>query len=182
MRYTKLLLRPFLGGILFGLFLGLFLWYMFDSFVIGMLFWLAIGGIFGFSLALYNYVMIKRLTKKYGNYEWLKTHHEREIVLSMPYDDAFNLCLEVVKTLKRCKIQEENRRTGKITAMRRPKIPSWRYVDLITVELRRIDENKTSVKISSRPMYYRALDIDFGSNLENVEEILSSLKKYVMIF
>ncbi len=64
--------------------------------------------------------------------------------------------------------------------MRWPKIPNWRYVDLITVELRRIDENRTSVKISSRPMFYRATDIDFGSNLENVEEILSFLKNYVM--
>ncbi len=51
---SKLLLRPFLGGILFGFFLGLLLWYMFNSFVIGMLFRLAIGGIFGLSLALYN--------------------------------------------------------------------------------------------------------------------------------
>ncbi len=84
----------------------------------------------------------------------------------MPYDDAFNLCLEAVKNLKRCKIQEENRRTGKITAMRWPKIPNWRYVDLITVKLRRMDENRTSVRISSRPMFYRGNNIDFGSNLE----------------
>lgn len=89
-----------MGGILFGS--GLFLWFMFESFVTGMLIWLAFGGSFRFLMALYNYL----LTKKYGSYKWMKTHHEREITLPIPYEDAFELRLRVIDAGFRGKIEK----------------------------------------------------------------------------
>ncbi|WP_457548742.1 hypothetical protein [Archaeoglobus sp.] len=175
--YTKLILRPLLGGLLFGFFLGLCLWCIFKSFVVGMLIWLAFGGSFGLFMATFNVIMAKRLTKKYGNYEWMKTHHEREIILSMPYEDAFELCLRIVKSLNRCRVREMNKERGRITAVRYSKFLSWRYCTQITIDLKRINENETLIKISSKPRY-NAYNFDFGENLENVEEILLRLRSF----
>lgn len=118
--YEKLFLRPLLGELLFGFFLGLFLWHIFKSFATGMLIWLAFGGTFGLLMATFNAIMAKRLTKKYGNYEWMKTHHEREVILSMLYEEAFKLCLRVSKSLSMCRVQEEDKERGKITAVKLP--------------------------------------------------------------
>ena len=109
---TKLFLRPLFGGLLFGSFLGLCFWTIFKSFVVGMLIWLAFGGTFGLFMETFDIVTTKWLTKKltkYGNYEWMRPHHERGITLSIPYEKAFELCSDVVKSLSRCKVQEVNK-------------------------------------------------------------------------
>ncbi len=180
MNYTKLFLRSLFGGLLFGSFLGLCFWTIFKSFVVGMLIWLAFGGTFGLLMATFDVVttkwLTKKLTKKYSNYEWMRPHHEREITLSIPYEKAFELCLDVVKSLSRCKVQEVNKAIGRITAIRLSKFLSWRHTNQITIDLKRINENETLVKISSKKMYQCLSNVDFGENLENVEEISSRLK------
>jgi len=57
---------------------------------------------------------------------------------------------------------------------RLPKIPSWKYINLITIDLKKINESKTLIKISNEPMYH-SLSFYFGDNLENVEDIIFRL-------
>ncbi|RLI87125.1 MAG: hypothetical protein DRP01_02685 [Archaeoglobales archaeon] len=62
---------------------------------------LAFGGSFRFLMALYTYL----LTKKYGSYKWMKTHHERE-TFPIPYKEVFELCLRVIDAEFRGKIEK----------------------------------------------------------------------------
>ncbi len=48
--------------------------------------------------------------------------------------------------------------------------------DVISFEVHRIDDDRTQVKVSSRPAVPTTL-VDYGKNLENVERIISFLKK-----
>jgi len=52
-------------------------------------------------MALYTYL----LTKKYGSYKWMKTHHERE-TFPIPYKEVFELCLRVIDAEFRGKIEK----------------------------------------------------------------------------
>jgi hypothetical protein len=176
--YVKLLLKPFLGGILWGLFMGMLGWWAFRSFVKGMVFWLGMGVLFGLVLSFLNFLHISIIRRRYGkSKELLKAHHTREVELSLPYDDAFDRCEEALKSLK-CREIQENRYSGKIVAKKPPKIPIlYKYPDLITIELYRVGDSRTKVKISSRPFFHH-VSVDYGSNLENVEKITSFLKKF----
>jgi hypothetical protein len=171
-------LKPFLGGVLWGLFMGMLGWWAFKSFVKGMTFWLGMGVLFGLGLSSLNLLHIAIIRRRYGkSEELLKVHHTREVELSLSYDDAFDRCIEALKTLKSCEIQE-NRHSGKIIAKKPPKIPFLcKYPDLITIELYRVGDNRTKVKVSSRPFFHHVY-VDYGSNLENVEKITSFLKKF----
>ena len=121
--------------------------------------------------------------RKYGKSpELLKCHHTRDLEMDIPYDEAFDLCLEAVKSLK-CKITEANRNFGKIVGIKPTKIPlDWVFnQDLITIELRRTDDERIGIKISSQlyPHPPGEYYVDYGSNLENVERIADLLKKHI---
>ena len=134
--------------------------------------------IFGLVLSFLNFLHIAIIRRRYGkSEELLKAHHTREVELSLPYDDAFDRCIEALKSLKSCEIQE-NRHSGKIVAKKPSNIPLlYKYPDLITIELYRVGDSRTKVKISSRPFFHH-VSVDYGSNLENVEKITSFLKKF----
>ena len=51
---------------------------------------------------------------------------------------------------------------------------TWGYI--ISFEVRKIDNDRTQIKVSSRPAVSTTL-VDYGSNLENVEKIISFLEK-----
>ena len=179
-----LLLRPFLTGIVFGLFITILMLSIYRSFFKSLILSLGIGLIFGLVLLFANLIHIKMIERKYGrSAELLKSHHTRELELPVPYDKAFDLCINAVKSLKKCEIQESNRHLGRIVAIKPSKVPlDWIYNrDLITIELRRIDDGKTNVKISSRlfPQPPSEYYVDYGSNLENVEKISEMLENYI---
>ena len=179
-----LLLRPLLAGILLGLFITMLVFLIYKSLFESLQLSLGVGLAFGLILLLANLIHIKMLKQKYGRVEGLlKSHYTKEIKLPIPYDKAFDICVDAVKSLKKCKIWELNRNLGRIVAIKPSKVPlDWTYNrDLITIELRRINDNKTNVKISSRifpeppSKYY----VDYGSNLENVEKITEFLLRNI---
>lgn len=117
---------------------------------------LGIGLAFGSFLLLTNLIYLKRMERKYGRSpELLKCHHTRELEIDMPYDEAFDLCIKAVKSLK-CKIREENRNLGKML------------------------DGRTKIRISSQLYPHPPTEyyVDYGSNLENVEKIVDMLLKH----
>jgi len=179
-----LLLKPFLAGIMFGLFITILMLSIYRSFFKSLILSLGVGLIFGLILLFANLIHIKIVGRKYGrSAELLKSHHTRELELPVPYDKAFDLCINAVKSLKKCEIRESNRHLGRIVAIKPSKVPlDWIYNrDLITIELRRIDDSRTNVKISSRlfPQPPSEYYVDYGSNLENVEKISEILENYI---
>ena len=99
--------------------------------------------------------------------------------MDIPYDEAFDLCLKAVKSLK-CKVREADRNLGKIVAIKPTKVPlDWVFnQELITIELQKLN-SRTGIKISSQLYPYPPTEyyVDYGSNLENVERIVSLLKE-----
>lgn len=176
--------RPILSGILLGLVILPLIFSIYKSLLKSLVMSFVIGLIFGFFLLFANFVHVWRIRKKYGSSpELLKCHHTRSLELLISYDEAFDLCVNAVKSLKRCKIKEANRNLGKIVAVKPTKVwLDWLFnQDLITIELSKIDSGKTGVKISSRlypdpPTEYY---VDYGSNFENVERIVDFLKRNV---
>jgi hypothetical protein len=55
---------------------------------------------------------------------------------------------------------------------------TWKtFGDVISFEVRKIDNDRTQIKVSSRPAVRRTL-VDYGKNLENMEKISSFLKEH----
>jgi hypothetical protein len=100
----------------------------------------------------------------------LDVRHSREIELKLPYDEAFNQCLEAA-LIRSAHVQRQDRGKGHIVAKTIIK-QSWG--ELITFDLKRIDDELTGVKVSSQPL--RRILTDKGINLENVETIAAFLK------
>jgi len=172
--YLKLFLAM---GIPFGIFMGIFdsLQYGFFSGLIGGLF---AGIFFGFFMSLTSGSLHSQSVKRmpYGNSEEaMGVHHVRNVELRLPYDDVFNICIESLNLIKKFKIQKEDRSQGKIVA--RISV-SWQiWGDMISFDVCRIDNNRTQVIVSSKPVVRTTL-VDYGRNLENVERITEFLKKH----
>ena len=177
-RYLKLHLKIFLGtGIPFGIFMGIFysLEYGFPLSLVAGLF--REGIIFGVFMSLICGFMhswsVKRMP--YGkSEESLGVYHVRNVELRLPYDKAFNLCIESISSIKKCKIQTEDCFHGKIVAKAGSTWKTWG--DVISFKARKIDNGRTQVVVSSRPAMRTTL-VDCGKNLENVERISSFLNE-----
>lgn len=97
----------------------------------------------------------------------------RVIELHLPYDSTFDLCIRSLDLISRCRITEQERSQGKIIAMSSINWKTWG--DTISFEITGLSDEKTAVKISSRPTS-RTTIVDFGKNLENVKTIVSFLE------
>lgn len=183
-RYRKLYLKLFLGtgipfGIIFGIIYSIIYSLEYDDFFIGIGILAGLfGGIFyGVFMSLIlgsrHIRSVKRL--QYRNSEdAMGVHHVRNVELQLPYDKAFDLCIESIRLIKKSKIQKKDISQGKITAKAGMTWKTWG--DLISFDIRKIDNEKTQVIVSSRPTL-RATLVDYGKNLENVERIISFLKE-----
>ena len=177
-RYLKLHLKIFLvTGIPFGIFMGIFysLKYGFPSGLIAGLF--REGIIFGVFMSLILGFLhswsVKRMP--YGkSEESLGVYHVRNVELRLPHDKVFNLCIASISSIKKCKIQTEDRSQGKIIAKAGSNWKTWG--DVISLEVHKTDNYRTQVVVSSRPTV-RATLVDYGKNLENVKIISSFLKE-----
>jgi len=172
--YLKIFLTT---GILFGVLMGVFysLRSGFPAGLIGGLFaGLFFGGIMSIILGTLHNQSVKQITSEKSK-EAMEVHHVRNIELRLSYDKAFDLCIESLNLIEKGKIREEDRAQGKIVAKAGM---TWKtFRDVISFDLRRIDNDRTEIKVSSRPAVRRTL-IDYGKNLENVERISSFLKEH----
>ena len=171
--YLKLFLAT---GIPFGIFMGIFYSFRYgfssglaDGLFAGIFF----GGFMSLILGFLHSRSVKRMP--YGkSKEAMDVHHVRNIELRVSYDKAFDLCIESLNLIKRSKIRKEDRSQGKIDARAGINWKTWG--DLISLDVRKKDNDRTQVIVLSRPVVRTTL-VDYGKNLENVERISSFLKE-----
>lgn len=107
----------------------------------------------------------------------LSVVHQRELRLSLPYEQAFTKCKEAILQLSRITLKQEDYSKGMLIANSRI---SWEsFGENIALDIRAIDENTTQVGFTSRPIV-STTKFDYGKNLENVERIRDYLMSYTI--
>lgn len=166
---TLLVFGPF--GILMGV-LGVMAFGFSFGLKFGMLFFL---GVWGIVLVL-SFIHVKLSERMHPEDpdEVHKVHHVREIELSLPFDDAFNLCNESLTLLDRCSIVKKDLSQGKIVAKKGPSL--WSTGEVISFDIQQTNVWQSRIILSSKPPLRTTL-IDFGRNLKNVEKIGQYLRE-----
>lgn len=172
-RYLKLFLHMavpfgFLIGIFYALTQGIYL-----GVVIGVL----LGVLYGVVTTLVlGYLHVSSAKKSVLEDDYSRAVHEvnqqERLELSVPYEKAFNLCLEASEVLHRVKIENYDYAEGIIQAKTGV---NWdTFGDLISFKLIASDDNYTDIEITSKPKVYQLLD--YGKNYRNVKNIRSYLE------
>ncbi|MBI5739194.1 MAG: hypothetical protein HZA16_00605 [Nitrospirae bacterium] len=171
-------LKIFLAsGVPFGIFAAI----LFSSFYgtdAGLPGGLISGLVFGFLMFIILGFLHSRAVKRIAGEksgEAMGTCHVRDIKLPLPYDRTFDLCIDSLKLIRRCRVQEEDRSQGRITARSSINWKTWG--DTISFDITGINSENTAVKVTSRPTV-RTTIVDYGKNLENVKRIISFLKNH----
>lgn len=129
------------------------------------------GGLFSIIMGYLHTRSVRRMP--YGEHEGaMGVRHLRRVEVRLPYDRAFDLCLSSVGAVRKGGIRVKDRSLGTIEAKAGMTWKSWGEV--ISFNLRRIDETRTLVEVSSKPVLPTTL-VDLGKNLENVEGIAGTL-------
>lgn len=102
----------------------------------------------------------------------MDVHQVRKLELRLPFDQAFDLCIESLGEIKRGKVRSQERSAGKIVAKTGMTWKTWG--DTITFDLRKTGDDSVQIEVSSRPAL-RMTMYDYGKNLENVEALVGFL-------
>ena len=102
----------------------------------------------------------------------LQVHQTCSIELKLPYDKVFNLCLEAI-LVKGGTIYEKSHERGKIMAKTGVTTSTWG--NMISLNAYGVGHGIVRVMISSRPTFDITF-VDYGSNLETVNNIAAFLK------
>jgi len=172
-RYLKLFLA---SAIPFGISMGIFNSFqhgIHSGLVAGVVSGVFFGGLMSVILAFLHSRTVRRMP--YGkSEEAMGVYHIRNVELMLPYDKAFDLCVEALSMIKNCKVQDEDRSQGKILGKAGK---TWKtFGDTISFELTKIG-NEIQIEVSSRPTVPTTL-VDYGKNLENVNKIEGFLKAH----
>ncbi|MEW6599830.1 MAG: hypothetical protein AB1499_02580 [Nitrospirota bacterium] len=103
----------------------------------------------------------------------LSTFQNRSIKLPLSFEKSFDLSLESLGVIRKCRVREQDRSGGIIVAESSVNWKTWG--DTISIELTRTGGEETGVRVSSRPTSWSTI-VDYGKNLDNVEKIISFLK------
>lgn len=170
-------LKIFLAsGIPVGIFAAILFSFLYDINV-GLPSGLVLGLIFGFLMFFILGFLHSRAVKKIAGdifEESISTCQIRNIVLPLPYNRTFDLCITSLTLISRCRVQVEERSQGKIIARSSINWKTWG--DTISFDITGISNENTAVKVSSRPTSWLTL-VDYGKNLENVKTLVSFLEK-----
>ena len=164
------------GGITFGIFTAVLFSYLYGI-KVGLPGGLISGTIFGFVMFIILGFLHSRAVEKIAGDRSegsMETNQVRNIELQLPYDRSFDLCIKSLGLISRCRIEEEDRSQGKILASSSINWKTWG--DTISFDITGISNERTAVKISSRPTSWSTL-VDYGKNLENVKTIVSFLER-----
>ena len=170
--YLKLLLTT---GVPFGILAGVIYSLLFSpltGLIAGLLAGILFGGLMSLILGTLHTWSVKRLPFKSKNV--MDIHQVRSVEMKLLYDKVFDLCIESLRLIRKCRIVEENRSQGKIIARTGITWKSWG--EIITFDIRKMND-VIQVEISSRPVVRTTL-VDYGKNLENVEKIASFLEEH----
>ena len=167
-------------GVLSGLFMGIV-----DSLEYGIVYGIVSGIISGFIFGGIMAIVLGNMHRKSvklllrgenspGNFEEsLGVCHVRNLEIDLPFDEVFNLCIDSLELIKKCKVMKEDRVLGNIIAKAGMTRKTWG--DLITFNLRKNRDGRILIELSSRPSWSLTV-VDFGKNLENIEIIVNYIK------
>jgi len=121
------------------------------------------------------YLLHRRALRKKGVANISRRERNRRVTeLQCHYDEVFDLCVLALNTLQgKPRILTEDRTMGRIVAKTCATLYSWG--ETVTINIRRISSSTTQVEISSKSASLQILD--YGKNFENVEKIVSFLRK-----
>ncbi len=146
-------------GLLEGLFTGLFS-----------------GLLFGTFTSLFTRYLHRKEIKQMGfeiSNKTMDPHQTREFDLNIPYNKAYDFCLQSMQSIKKGRIKTEDRSRGLIDA--RTGIKWNRNPCVVAFKLNKIDNKRTHIEVSSKPSISTAI-VDLGTSLENIKIISDYLE------
>ena len=99
--------------------------------------------------------------------------HKRDIVIPLPYDQSFALCISSLRLISNYKIKRENAKKGKITVI--IKFTRNSPFNTFYFRLHKINEDETRVKIINRGRPLLAIVRE--DNMEKIVTFLTSSRK-----
>ena len=173
----KLYIKLFFGtGIPYGIFMGIF-FARSQNIEVAIISAIIAAALFGFFMSIilgtFHHIITKKIKSKSSNNK-SPVHQIREINLNVPFEKAFNLCVESVAKIKKGKLLKQDKANGIIEA--KAGITWKTFGDEIKFKLKKEGEQSTLVEVSSRPWVKTTL-VDYGKNLENVNIIEGYLTK-----
>jgi len=138
-----------------------------------LLYWAISGAVVGFATLLWSDATARKITGR-NDKEIYKVRQRRNLTLLLNYRKAFECCQEAVNELNPAKIKEESPENGVIKFRTRMKWDA--FGEIITINLKKINENLTEVEISTRPIPPTIL-AGSGYSWKYVEDICNYLKE-----
>lgn len=99
-------------------------------------------------------------------------HHIREIEIERSFDESFDVCIESINVIRRCRLKKKDRSAGMVVAKAGINWKTWG--DTITIDVCSTGERTSRIRVSSKPTHVSTI-VDFGRNLQNIKSILSFL-------
>jgi len=121
------------------------------------------------------YYLHRRALRKRGAIDIPRSKRNRRIIeLNCSFDEAFNLCISSLSTIRGgVKAIDKDRDRGIIIAKTGRTWSSWG--EIIKFKIHRISDNKVRIEVLSKQATMQILD--YGKNLENIEKITTYLKE-----
>ena len=155
-------------GLFFSLRIG-FWWGMVRGLFSGILF----GLLMSITLGWLHHRSIKKLPFATGEYQ-AGVHQVRTLRVHLPYEASLALCKDSLRVIKKSTLQNEDGSVGRLDAKTGMTWKAWG--ERISFGVQRISDTESEIEVTSRPIIRTTL-IDYGKNLENVEEILLYLRR-----
>lgn len=131
------------------------------------------GWVFAVGILLYSDYRARKKSQS-SSEEIYEVRQKREFTLLLPFEKAFELCLESVSVLDRAKIKKKSFEKGKIVI--KTKISWETFGNRIIYRLRKINDHLTEVSLLSVPIPRTAV-VDYGDGWKIVEDISKFLKE-----
>lgn len=134
----------------------------------------AIAGLsFGVAMTITLGIIDKLANKSSGAARNAGVKQHETIVIPLPIEQAFELCLQSALSINGTVIKEQDSKHRTIQAKTRK---SWKsYGEKISFSLESINDHSTKATIQSKPSVSTTL-IDYGKNYENVKKIINFIE------
>lgn len=170
------------SGLLFGLGWAVGVWFLsvsssglagvIEAFLRGLLTGVFFGGAMSIALGTMHLLGVGLATSEVSA-ETLGIDRIASIELQVPCDVAFELSVETVRGIKGARMKETDRASGNIHA--REGSLFGLGGNMISVDVREVDESRTRVKVTVRPVGGPSAAVDYGSNAKILKRAISYL-------
>lgn len=158
-------------GLLYGAFMAVIFSLLFGT-QLGVRIGIASGLIFGLCVGIVIAVLNDRRLHQLSDglsRDDLGVTQRRLVNLALPYDVAFDHCVEAARSVKGAIIEVQDRQGGIIVA--KVSANQWTLGEKISLNIKITSTTLTRVEVISRPRLYVSV-VDFGKNLMNVRQII----------